>query len=397
MALVGALVVGLTAVVASTAAGPTAGGFTSDDVAYVDYVPFEIGSATGVNIIGDLMYVTSWKNMSIYDISDHRSPQLLSITPIGFEFENEDVTGNEELLFISESLPNDILHIWDVRDPSAPVEIKQVQGAGNHTSQCILNCEYVLGSDGDITHVGQTVENAMNAELLDENWHQLVDGIPGGVHDVEIIKEGFILTTPISQDFHVIDVRDPLNPVVLGRGKHPAPADWLFHSGAWFNQGTDRFLIMQGEQNFQPRCGEGNGPIVLYEVTNSPFDPATGEPNGTEFEAEIRDTYSVENGTYQDGSPAVNALGCSAHWFQASPDFHDGGLVASGYYEHGTRFLQVTDDGRLLEAGWFLPYGGSTSAAYWVDRRTIYAVDYVRGIDILEWTGDIPGVEDEEA
>lgn len=389
-AIIAGLVTALTASL-TIAAGPTPGGFTSDDVAYVNYVPFEIGTATGVNIMGDLMFVTSWRQLSVYDVSDPRNPQLLTIPPVqlGFQFENEDVSGNDELLLFSESLPNDILHIYDIRDPAHPVKIKEVPGAGDHTSECILNCEWVMGSAGSLTWLGQTVENAVNAELQDVSWFELIGGLPGGNHDVEEFHNGFVLTTPISQDYHVIDVRDPLNPVVLGRGEHPDPASWLFHSGDFFNGGADKFVLMQGEKNFHPRCGEGDGPLVLYEVTSNPFS-APGELNGKPFEALIVDTYAVGNGTYQDGEPAVNAIGCSAHWFDDHPYFSNGGLVAAGYYEHGTRFLEVTTDGQLVERGWFVPHGGSTAASYWLTDRIAYGVDYTRGIDVLEWTGDIP-------
>jgi hypothetical protein len=103
----------------------------------------------------------------------------------------------------------------------------------------------------------------------------------------------------------------------------------------------------------------------------------------------LLDTYRVKNGTYADGSPAVNALGCSAHWFQEHETFRNGGLVAVGYYEHGTRFLDVAPTGKIKEAGYFMPYGGSTSAAYWVTKNLVYAVDYTRGIDILRWKGKV--------
>ncbi len=400
----------------SVAAGPTAGGFTSADVEWLSYMPFDVGTATGLTIRGDHAFVTSWRAVSVYEISDPQNPTFVTTVPFGFRFENEDVTGNDELLFFSESLPGDALHIYDISDPSNPVEINSVAGAGDHTSQCVLNCEYVMGSDGSVTWVGQTPENAKNAEKIDMDWRQSV-GLKGSNHDLELIQENLVMTTPISDDFQVLDVSDPLNPVVLGRGKHPDPSSWLFHSGEWFNDGTDRFIIQQGEQNFNPQCGEGNGPITLFEVTQSPIDAdgnlaadavergnkATAKFQAAEgdkdleaiaaadypVQAELTDTYAVGNGVYADGSPAVNALGCSAHWFDNQPDFRDGGLIAAGYYEHGTRFLEVTSDARLLERGYFLPHAGSTSAAYWLDERTVWAVDYTRGIDILEWTGEI--------
>ncbi len=439
----GMLAAGLVAGLGTVAAGPTPGGFTSTDVEWLSYVPFDIGTATGLTVRNDLAFVTSWRAVSVYDIKDVRNPQLLSTVPFGFRFENEDVSGNDELLLFAESLPGDTLWIYDITDPSNPVEIAGIDGAGDHTTQCILDCTWTMGSDGSVVYLGGTVESVkadarlirqcpegavydevgncvLDGEVVEGgaelDWRKLV-GLRGSNHDVELIQQDLVMTTPISDDFQVLDVSNPLDPVVLGRGKHPNPGPWLFHSGEWFREGQDRWILQQGEDNFNPQCGEGNGPIVLFDVLKSPigedgelakgtleqgrkateaFFNAEGDP---ELEAEatlkypiqtqLTDTYAVGNGVYADGSPAVNALGCSAHWFDDQPDFRDGGLVAVGYYEHGTRFLEVTGDGRLLERGWFLPHGGSTSAAYWLDERTVWAVDYTRGIDILEWTGEI--------
>ena len=99
----------------------------------------------------------------------------------------------------------------------------------------------------------------------------------------------------------------------------------------------------------------------------------------------------MANGTYADGSPAVNGLGCSAHWFEAHGSFKNGGLVGMGYYEHGSRFFNVDSKGKIKEVGYYLPMGGSTSGFWWAStskKETIgYAVDYSRGIDILKWNG----------
>ncbi|HEX2195653.1 MAG TPA: hypothetical protein VHJ76_01905, partial [Actinomycetota bacterium] len=99
------------------------------------------------------------------------------------------------------------------------------------------------------------------------------------------------------------------------------------------------------------------------------------------------DEYRMVNGTYVDGSPAVNAVGCSSHWLEAHPDFRNGGVVAAAFFEHGTRFVDVTPKGQLEEVGWFMPHGGSTGASYWITDEIVYSVDYTRGIDILRFTG----------
>ena len=101
----------------------------------------------------------------------------------------------------------------------------------------------------------------------------------------------------------------------------------------------------------------------------------------------LKDTYRVENGTYTDSAPDTNALGCSAHWFEVQPTWKDGRMLAAGYYEHATHFLKVSTEGQIRRVGYFLPHAGSTSAAYWINRNVVYAVDYTRGIDILRYNG----------
>jgi hypothetical protein len=98
----------------------------------------------------------------------------------------------------------------------------------------------------------------------------------------------------------------------------------------------------------------------------------------------------MKNGTWTDGSPAVNApFGCSSHWFTTHPDFKNGGLVAGSFYNHGTRFLKVDGKGKITEVGFFLPQGGGSSGSYWVNDRIVYSVDYQRGFDILKWNGKL--------
>lgn len=87
------------------------------------------------------------------------------------------------------------------------------------------------------------------------------------------------------------------------------------------------------------------------------------------------------------GQPTTTLNGCSSHWFDLHPNLGDGGLAAGAAFEHGTRLLRVSDRGKIKEIGWFVPWAGNTSAAYWISDRIIYAVDYNRGIDILEYKG----------
>lgn len=64
-------------------------------------------------------------------------------------------------------------------------------------------------------------------------------------------------------------------------------------------------------------------------------------------------------------------------------------MLAASDHDSGTHFLKVADDGEITRKGYFLPYGGS--AAYWINRNIVYAVDYTRGIEVLRYTG--PGTD----
>ncbi|MGH2748630.1 MAG: LVIVD repeat-containing protein, partial [Actinomycetota bacterium] len=351
-------------------AGPTAGGFASDNVEYVGYVPFQVGTATGAKVVGKFLYVTSWREFSIYDVSDPTSPELLSTTPFGFKFENEDVATNGKIMLFSETIPQQILHIWDVEDKTNPVEIATLgDGAGDHTTDCLLNCNFAYGSEGTVTDL----RDPANPKLLGNFF----DKRPGGVtdsHDVNEVAPGIVLTS--SRPIVLLDARkDPVNPKVLAIGDDERITGGV-HSNQWPNRGRDDIVMFSSETNATGRCTGNNGAFMTWDGSNWRRTRSL----------QLLDVYQLSNGTYQDGAPPVNGLGCSAHWFEEHQTFKNGGLVAMGSYEHGTRFVDIARNGKIKEVGYFVPYGGSTSAAYWLDKRIVYAVDYSRGIDILRWT-----------
>ena len=175
-------------------AGPGTHGVTSDNVEHVAFVPFEVGTATGAKVVGDYLYVTSWKSFSIYDISDPLEPKQLSQTNFGFKFENENVSTNGEIMLFAEAVPNDSLHVWDVEDKSNPTEIAVLQGAGSHTATCILNCKYSYGTYDFVgpegTSTGATLVDLRNPAKPKElgHWNEKLKF--DKVHDVTEVSPG---------------------------------------------------------------------------------------------------------------------------------------------------------------------------------------------------------------
>ena len=368
-------------------AGPSAGGISSDNLEWVNFVPFDQATSTGATIQGKWMYLTSWKNISIYDISDPLNPKQTAILPVGFMFENEQVSvsPNGSFILFSEELPQSILRVYSVEDKTNIVELAQVPGSGDHTSSCILKCKYAYGSDGSITDLRDPGNPKVIAQSGDQNdWHKKI-GLLGGAHDVREYKNGFVVVSPLDETPWIVDVRKPANPKVVARGDGPkgwqGERGYLWHSGEWPNAGKDRWILMQGEDVLNPpsrtQCEENQGSFSTFDAKKA--------SKGT---LKLTDTFTLEDGTYIDGNPAISpAYGCSAHWFTTHPTYKNGGLVAIAWYEHGTRLLDVDSKGKISEVGYFLPFLGGAAAAYWVNKEILYSVDYNRGIDILRYTG----------
>lgn len=334
--------------------GPSPGGLASDNVEWLKLVPFDAVTATGARLIGKYLYVTSWRNFSIYDVSDPVNPALVTTVPFGFAFENEDVSTNGKIMLFSESLPRSVLHVWDVEDKSNPVEIAALPAAGDHTSTCILDCTFSYGSEGSIVDL----RDPANPKRVG-NWIRIL-GENLEAHDVEEFKPGYVVVSTISTPLLLLDVRSPLRPRVLARGAHPAPGSWLFHSARWPNRGADRFLLMEGEGS--------SGPFMTYDTTRWQKTKAF----------RLVDSYTVEGST------------ASSHWFQEHPDFKNGGLVVIGWYSRGARFLEVGPAGKIKEVGWFEPHAQRSGfSAYWLSDDIAYAIDLYRGIDILRFHEDV--------
>lgn len=361
----------LAAVAVATAVAVTpssATGFSSSNVEYVKTVPFEAGAPTGARLVGDYLYVAGAKTFSIYDVSDPVTPALESITPVGFQFANEDVDTNGEVLIMSADNEIRKLFVWDVTDKAKPVKLAELEDMRDHNFACVLDCTWAYGSRGSIVDL----RDPANPRVAG-SWGGGVT--PGDGFDTTEVSPGIVLAS--TRILRLLDARkNPAEPKLLASAT--TPDNRLLHSSRWPRGGKDRFALVQEETFAEVRCDEDSGTFMTWD-TRSWRKTKTFR---------LVDSYRATGGTYTDGSPAANALGCTAMWFQEHPDFHDGGVVAAAWFEHGTRFLEVAPTGRIAEVGHFLPFGGSTIASYWITDEIVYSVDYARGIDILRFTAE---------
>jgi hypothetical protein len=133
-------------------------------------------------------------------------------------------------------------------------------------------------------------------------------------------------------------------------------------------------MLAASETTMNGRCSERSGAFMTWDARKAKTGKFT-----------MIDEYRVTNGMIVDGRP-VAQRNCTAHWFDVHPRFRNGGFVAAGFYDHGTRFFQVAKDGKIKEAGYFMAFGGQASAAYWITDKIVYVADYNRGFDILRFS-----------
>lgn len=186
----------------------------------------------------------------------------------------------------------------------------------------------------------------------------------------------------------------PLAPVLYGGGKVPAgnggPTDMgrFVHGserpvgptadrgGPGFGGYGDGNLIYSAEEDYGS-CPVG--PFVISSLKGALDTDATGD-----LETVGLWTPAEQEGMSEGGE-------CSAHWFSMRD-----GVVAHGWYDQGTRFLDVRDPRNPIQVGYFRPDDATTSAAYWHGDH-VYVADYARGVDILRFGDKQPAAAETPA
>ncbi|MDP9384137.1 MAG: hypothetical protein M3P50_02690 [Actinomycetota bacterium] len=348
-------------------AGPSAGGYSSSNVEFVRNLPQHTDTA-GARKLGNFFYITTERDLTIYDVSTPLEPRQVGHlvlpklgTPV---FTEEDPDTNGSILLVSNG---GVLMVIDVSDKRAPKLLSTLKGADDHTVSCVLDCTWAYGSEGTIVDLRDP-----GSPVLSPNTWQTRD--IESEHDVTEVSPGIVLTS--TQPLKLLDARkDPERPIELA--STPKEPGRFVHANGWPRGGKDDFLLVGGEA-VGPGCSED--PSASF----STWDARQWRETGT-----IRqiDEFRLGPGSPTEGR-APDSSFC-VHWFDEHPDYKNGGLVAIGWYEHGTHFLRIGKDGQISEVGWFLGGGGQSSAAYWIDERTVYVADYIRGLDVLRFTGEI--------
>lgn len=393
------------------------------NVELVGHLPAPERGAVSINFITyedgrQVMFVSSSLGLHAYDVTrDPENPAPLgSIASADMRqpgdtsddfFQNEDmnVDPKRKLVFMARDVTshgtgNPGVYIIDAKDPAKLSVIVFHPLPEGHTTTCINECTHLWTAGlllrreifvTDITNPAMPITSPVPVDVGP------FDMPAGTSHDVAVDAAGVAWvsgqgylrgywTSGTHKDPVTGVEREatPLNPVLHGGGKIPAGEGGPSDQGR-FVHGSERPVGPTGDRGATNYggFGEGNlvysaeeaygacpvGPFVISSLKGALDTDATGE-----LETVGLWTPADQEGMAEGGE-------CSAHWFTMRD-----GLVAHGWYEQGTRFLDVKDPRNPIQVGYFRPDGASTSAAYWHGDH-VYVADYARGVDILRYTG----------
>jgi hypothetical protein len=380
----------------------------------------------------------------VYDISDASNPALVTHLPVP-HYENEDVSigGNRLLISGDGTLGGSNLIVVDISDPTAPL-IEQVINMQlideGHTATCIQECRYAWIAGGGSIAVLRLDENAEyenEGDVPDIQRQAVASRIEAGdlpayrefgwsTHDVQVDEAGYAWVVG-GHGTIAFDTRpgsygeaNLLDPKVVARTGPDALNDEIncesncnrgetvndfIHHNSWrpdatrFKSRKDNQLKQKGvrpgetvlitEEDIWSRATqsttkggcENQGSFQTWQVKQL---KATGQDESTvkhldSFTTEFNELVAGDDVEGMDLIP-TNGF-CSSHYF----DEQDG-LVATAWYEQGTRLLDTSDPTNIRQVGYFMAPDSVVWAAYWspTDPSVVYVMDHQRGIDVLK-------------
>jgi hypothetical protein len=367
----------------------------SDNVECVGLIP-NIG-VIGARFRDGVMYVTSVTGLKTYDIEDPDDPVEIGSLPLP-HFENEDVDLGDDILLISNDAAESsgILYVIDISDPTEPTVRSQVDMGGNpvfggpgHTASCILECKFAWVTDGGSIRV---------IDLRDPDdpktkgtFQSPVGGL--AMHDVQTDGNGLAWVAgfdgtaayKIPKGY----ASDPLKPTLVtqtnesgqstydeefGLGDGDNYNDYIHHNS--FRRKNDDVVFITEEDYTRPTC-KGAGSFQTWKLPVK-----GGKPTGAKLTPLDKWQTELLSETPTPDAENPAAAMCSAHYFHIKSN-----MVAQGWYEQGTRFLDVSDPRKIRQIGYYIHPQSMTWASYFSPtdegRNTVYVLDATAGIEIL--------------
>ncbi len=410
----------------------------SSNVELVTTIPDVGAISTAFDPEEPVMYVNTLNGVTTYDISDPAAPvELGRIALPHFENEGMDVgvrPDGTRYVFVGVDLyavkptspdgavtdDGSYLMVVEVTDPANPTLIAELDTAtSTHTVQCAdAPACTVLYTAGVYEREWEAIDltDPHEPKIFDQTFTNPI----GAAHQWTRDEAGYLWGA--SWDgAAAMDVTDPYAPrtaastdvnAQLGRTSYN---DFIIHNvvrphanaftvddetGVSATKETatplDGNVLLVTEEDYDdPRCqgGAGEGAFSTWYVPQVDADAYVDRnPEGKPGKGAITPLDMWNTEILDSGQQTIAGAFCSAHYFT----FHQDGFVAQGWYQQGTRILDVRDPKDIKQVGYFFTGASETWHAYWVPERDetgaivdeqktdlVYTNDVVRGIDVL--------------
>lgn len=361
-----------------------AGVLASSNIDHVITIPDV--DAIGAKVIGDYMYVTTIHGLRIYNVSEG-IPVLTGALPMP-HWENEAVDTNGETLLISADgfllggTGTNLLIVVDVSNKNVPLVRGITNQYDGHTATCIKNCDYAWTSGGESYDLrDKTNPRPLRAGYVQDsythNWNLDATGYAWG-------DGQYVFNTNASNGATApVQLQGPDGPELGYFGWHNSIRPDASNSKLTDNILDAGELVIGAGEGIWDFVGTAGNCVDDDRVTTSWFRRlASGK-----YRVDQLDTWNVgAKGTLPNAKPTA-ATFCSSHWLD-----HQAGLVAVGWYEQGTRILDVSNPSNIRQVGYFMPVETQTWAAYFKQVADgpfgggtyVYAIDVIRGIDVFK-------------
>jgi hypothetical protein len=385
----------------AAAAGPEPPADKSDNVSWV--ATLDEPNGVSARFRGSEMYVSTLRGLSVYDVSKPEAPRKIGSLDLP-HFENEDVDLSGDILLISNdpSEGKGILYIISIKDPTNPEILSTfdtgmilgsegevffgtpTRGTG-HTASCIQGCKYVYLAG---TASGIDIVDLTNPAQPKFAGNFRAEEATGGLasHDVQVDSEGLAWVVGAGGTASY-DVTDPKKPKLVHRTNEKGKSiydgtpndgktlnDFIHHNSMRLNNSS----LLTAPPGSDP-AAESSVVVVTEEDYSRPSCDGAGQVQtwliGPDKVLTPLDDYVVPV------DPSRSSL-CSAHYFDERA-----GLLAQGWYEAGTRFLDVTNPSDIRPVGYWIPAKNMTWSVYYPPTdptgELVYSLDHARGIDVL--------------
>lgn len=267
-------------------------------------------------------------------------------------------------------------------------------GGPGHTATCVMGCKYayVSGSRDRGVHVVdlRDLDNpkivgriASPAGAEANGWN------PGIIHDAYEDQFGNLWMAGSGGTAMYAPITDPLRPklvAVVSPGDNKATNQLIHHGVVRFDKST----VLIGEEQFGANpadaCGKPDAGRGDYDKNGADDEDGSLQVWKIDLVTKrllVQDTWDteLEDGTLPKYLNDSVGIGCSSHWFDSNANK----IVADGWYEQGLRFLDISNQRRIRQVGYWIGPATAASQAQFVPGRSdlVYVADYSRGLDVV--------------